>query len=96
MANYAQTVNVIGAIKTTKNEAEFETTGLVLKLYRERFGTIPVQVSGDFKPLDIAAALSEDRTTLTVGIVNPSVQSQSLSLKLSGGELTGRGQQWVT
>ena len=36
MANYAQTVNVIGAIKTTKTQAEFETTGLVLKLYRER------------------------------------------------------------
>ncbi len=95
MANYAQTVNVIGAIKTTKTQAELETTGLVLKLYRERFGKIPVQVSGDFKPLDIAAALSDDRTALTVGIVNPSDQSQSLALKLNGGELTGRGRLWV-
>jgi alpha-L-arabinofuranosidase len=95
MANYAQTVNVIGAIKTTKTQAEFETTGLVLKLYRERFGEIPVQVSGDFKPLDIAAALSDDRTALTVGIVNPSDTSQSLSLKLNGGKLTGRGQTWT-
>ena len=36
MANYAQTVNVIGAIKTTTTGAELETTGLVRKLYRER------------------------------------------------------------
>ena len=32
MANYAQTVNVIGCIKTTRTAAAFETTGLVLKL----------------------------------------------------------------
>jgi len=95
MANYAQTVNVIGAIKTTKTEAEFETTGLVLKLYRERFGEIPVQVSGNFKPLDITAALSGDRVMLTVAIVNPSNESQPVTLKLTGKELTGRGQKWT-
>ena len=42
MANYAQTVNVIGCIKTSKTAAAFETTGLVLKLYRREFGTLPV------------------------------------------------------
>jgi alpha-N-arabinofuranosidase len=41
MANYGQTVNVIGAIKTTKTAATFETTGLVLKMYRGHFGHIP-------------------------------------------------------
>jgi len=95
MANYAQTVNVIGAIKTTKTEAEFETTGLVLKLYRARFGEIPVQITGDFKPLDIAAALSRDHVILTVAIVNPTDESQAVNLKLAGGELTGRGQKWT-
>ncbi len=50
MANYAQTVNVIGAIKTTKTEAELETTGLVLKLYRERFGVTPVEVGAGPAP----------------------------------------------
>jgi alpha-L-arabinofuranosidase len=94
MANYAQTVNVIGAIKTTKTEAEFETTGLVLKLYRERFGEIPVQVGGDVSPLDISAALSSDRTVLTVAVINPTEQDQSLSLNLNGGILTGAGQRW--
>ncbi len=95
MANYAQTVNVIGAIKTTKTQAEFETTGLVLKLYRERFGTIPVRVGGDFKPLDVAAALSTDGTVLTIGVVNPTDQAHSLSLKLNGGTLAAPGQQWT-
>jgi alpha-N-arabinofuranosidase len=95
MANYAQTVNVIGAIKTTKTEAEFETTGLVLKLYRERFGTIPVQATGEFAPLDIAAALSSDGTRLTVAIVNPTEVPKSITLKLDQGELAGRGRRWV-
>jgi alpha-L-arabinofuranosidase len=95
MANYAQTINVIGAIKTTKTEAEFETTGLVLKLYRERFGTIPVQVKGHFAPLDIAAALSSDGATLTIAVVNPTEQTQSLALRLDHGKLTGRGQRWT-
>lgn len=94
MANYAQTVNVIGAIKTTKTEAELETTGLVLKLYRERFGEIPVQISGDFHPLDIAAAMTPDRDALTVAIVNPTGQTQTVALKLKGGKTADRGQCW--
>ena len=69
LANYAQTVNVIGCIKTTKTEATFETTGLVLKLYRNHFGTIPVDVTGETYPLDVSAAwtsLRNDRGTCSV------------------------------
>jgi alpha-N-arabinofuranosidase len=40
-AFYAQTVNVIGAIKVSRRNAAFETTGLVLKLYRHHFGELP-------------------------------------------------------
>ena len=50
MANYAQTVNVIGCIKTTKTAAAFATTGLVLKLYRKHFGQIPVEVEDLLPP----------------------------------------------
>jgi alpha-N-arabinofuranosidase len=95
MANYAQTVNVIGAIKTTKTAAELETTGLVLKLYRERFGETPVHVDGKFSPLDISAALTADKTTLTVAIVNPSEEGRSVSLGIEGATLNGRGQKWL-
>jgi alpha-N-arabinofuranosidase len=96
MANYAQTVNVIGAIKTTKTEAEMETTGLVLKLYRERFGTTPVDVGPPLRPLDVAAALSDDGRMLTVAVVNPTEEGRRLRLQLAGGRgLLGTGQKWV-
>jgi alpha-N-arabinofuranosidase len=95
MANYAQTVNVIGAIKTTKTDAEMEPTGLVLQLYRQRFGTVPVEVTGAPAPLDVAAALSQDGRALTVSVVNPTDQAQRLKLAVSGGQVAGTGQQWV-
>jgi alpha-N-arabinofuranosidase len=96
MANYAQTVNVIGAIKTTKTEAELETTGLVLKLYRERFGVTPVEVGPDLRPLDVSAALSADGRALTVAVVNPTEETRRLRFQLAGGRtLTGSGQKWA-
>lgn len=95
MANYAQTVNVIGAIKTTPTAAELETTGLVLKLYRERFGVTPVEVTGALNSMDVAAAWTADRSALTVAVVNSSEQSQSLQLDLKGAQLTGEGMSWV-
>jgi alpha-N-arabinofuranosidase len=95
MANYAQTVNVIGAIKTTPTAAEMETTGLVQQLYRARFGTKPVDVSGAPAPLDVAAALSEDGRALTVAVVNPTGERRPLRLDVSGRTLQGSGQKWV-
>lgn len=95
MANYAQAVNVLGAIKTTKTEAEFEPTGLVLKLYRQNFGTIPVEVSGNYAPLDIEAAWTENKASVTVGVVNPTQESHVLSLGLIGSERTENGHQWT-
>ena len=96
MANYAQTVNVIGAIKTTKTAAEFETTGLVLKLYRGHFAVLPVEVAAAPEPLDISAAWSEDKSVITVGIVNPTPHRHELDLKLRGAAWTGAaGRHWL-
>jgi alpha-N-arabinofuranosidase len=95
LANYAQTVNVIGCIKTTKTEAAFETTGLVLKLYRNHFGTIPVSVSGEAYPLDVSAAWTNDRKALTIAIVNPTEQEHELPFDLEGAGLTGKGRLWL-
>jgi alpha-N-arabinofuranosidase len=95
MANYAQTVNVIGAIKTTKTQAELEATGLVLQLYRERFGVTPVAVSGESGNLDVMAAWSADRTEITVGIVNPSEQAQAVSLSFEGAAVGGDARRWT-
>ncbi len=80
MGNYAQTVNVIGAIKTTKTAAAFDTTGLVLKLYRNRFGTLPVEVSGSAAPLDVMACWREGRQVLTLSVVNPTRRPVTLKL----------------
>ncbi|HUW20226.1 MAG TPA: alpha-L-arabinofuranosidase C-terminal domain-containing protein [Sedimentisphaerales bacterium] len=94
MANYAQTVNVIGCIKTSKTDAAFAATGLALKLYRNRFGTQPVAVSGNFEPLDVAAAWTSDREALTVAIVNPTESAYKLKVDLKDARLRGRGQLW--
>jgi alpha-L-arabinofuranosidase len=81
MANYAQTVNVIGAIKTSKTAAAFDTTGLVLKLYRNHFGTIPVAVEGRAEPLDVMACWRDEaKKVMTVSIVNPTKTAQTIKL----------------
>jgi alpha-N-arabinofuranosidase len=94
MANYAQTVNVIGCIKTTKTKAAFDTTGLVLKLYRRQFGTIPVEVTSKAEPLDVAAAWTKNRKVFTIGIVNPTKTAYDLALDLKGATIKGTGQQF--
>jgi alpha-N-arabinofuranosidase len=93
MANYAQTVNVIGCIKTTKTAAAFETTGLVLSLYRRHFGTLPVATTAA-APLDVAAALTADRDVLTVAVVNPTLEKREITLDVRGARLNGEGRRW--
>ncbi|HKI31418.1 MAG TPA: alpha-L-arabinofuranosidase C-terminal domain-containing protein [Gemmataceae bacterium] len=93
MANYAQTVNVIGCVKTSKTAAAFETTGLVLQLYRRHFGTLPVAATAD-APLDVAAAWTADRKVLTVAVVNPTLQKRDVALEVRGARMTGAGRRW--
>jgi alpha-N-arabinofuranosidase len=95
MANYAQTVNVIGAIKTTKTAAELEPTGLVLMLYRHHFGQVPIEVSGVTSPLDVSAAWTEDRSSVTVAVVNPTEETNELKLVTMGVTFSGKGQRWT-
>ena len=95
MANYAQTVNVIGCIKTTAVAAAFETTGLVLKLYRNHFGTIPAKVSEAPEPLDISAAWTQDRKALTLAIVNPEERPHQLALQWANASPSSRARGWL-
>jgi alpha-N-arabinofuranosidase len=92
-ANYAQTVNVIGAIKTTKTRAEFDSTGLVLKLYRANFGTKPLRFRGEIDNLDIMAALNEEENILTVSMINPT--GEEVTLNLEGVDLPSGAIQYV-
>jgi alpha-N-arabinofuranosidase len=92
-ALYAQTVNVIGCIKTSRRNAAMETTGLALKLYRRHFGELPVatRTTGS---IDAQAAWSRDRKTLTIGIVNPTLRAVEVPLDLRGAKLRGEGTRW--
>jgi alpha-N-arabinofuranosidase len=90
--------------------------GLVFKIYRDHFGSIPVEVSGNSPqpkvtdpvggeqpavnagsatfPLDVAAAWTADRKTLTVALLNPTDTEQSLRLNIAGASLAGKGTLW--
>ena len=97
LAFYAQTVNVIGAIKTSKTAAEMETTGLVLQLYRQHFGTRPINLDPAEipAPLDIVAALTDDGKTLTVGIVNPTTDAVAVPLAIAAGSAVESATRYV-
>jgi alpha-N-arabinofuranosidase len=103
-------------ISEDRTNAVLSPTGLLFKMYREHFGTIPVEVSGDSPqpkpiypagggqpkvnpgsdtyPLDVSAALSDDRKTLTFAVLNPSDSDQRLSLSIHGVKLSSQGQLW--
>ncbi len=103
-------------ISEDRTNAVLSPTGLLFKLYRDHFGVIPVQVSGDSPqpkplypaggdqpsvnpgsdtyPLDVSAALSEDRKSVTFAVLNPSDSAQPLKLSISGARLSGPGHLW--
>jgi alpha-N-arabinofuranosidase len=95
MANYAQTVNVIGCIKTTPTAAGFATTGLPLKLYRQHFGTIPVMTNADSTDLDIVAAMSPDQAYLTLAIINTKAEKQEVVFDFGNSRIENTGRQWL-
>ncbi len=95
MANYAQTVNVIGCIKTTRTTAGFATTGLPLNLYRNEFGTIPVKIENNRPGLDISVALTEDKKQLTLAVVNSTPDAELVPFTFKTLKTPKTGQQWI-
>jgi alpha-L-arabinofuranosidase len=95
MANYAQTVNVIGCIKVTPTAADFATTGLVLKMYRHHYGSIPIKVAGETEDLDVAAAWTKDKKAITVAIVNPDPNPQEVKADFEGASFEPDATRWV-
>jgi len=94
-AFYAQTVNVIGCIKTTKTTAFFDATALPLTLYRHHYGTLPIAVSGETQNLDVAAAWADGKKEITIGIVNPLAQQMEVSVQVEGARLAPTGRVWT-
>jgi alpha-N-arabinofuranosidase len=103
-------------MSSNRTEAVLNPTGMLFRMYRDRFGTIPVEVTGDSPqpkptfpaggdqpavnpgsdtyPLDLSAALSEDRTTLSIAVLNPSDSPQSIKLAIRGAQLASAGKLW--
>ena len=108
---FATSLLTRGATPVTLN-----ANGLVFKIYRDHFGSIPVEVSGNSPqpkvtdpvggeqpainagsatfPLDVVAAWTADRRTLTVAVLNPTDVDQPLKLSIGGAPLTGKGTLW--
>ena len=106
----------IAMMSESRTDAVLNPTGLLFKMYREHFGTIPVEVSGDSPqpkpiypaggdqpavnpgsdtyPLDVSAAFSDDRKTLTFAVLNPSDSEQHLNLGIRGVTLAKEGHLW--
>lgn len=94
MANYAQTVNVIGCIKTNTTHSVLDATGQVLKLYRQKFGFVPVEIKGETRPLDIGATLTTNLDTLTVSVINPTMETVTFPLKAEGSTIGENAEVW--
>lgn len=100
----------------SRTDAVLNPTGLLFKMYREHFGSIPVEASGDSPqpkpiypaggdqpavnpgsptyPLDVSAAFSADRKSLTFAVLNPSDSEQPMTLSIEGVKLIGSGHLW--
>jgi alpha-N-arabinofuranosidase len=107
---------VTAMMSSNRTEAILNPTGMLFKMYRDHFGTIPVEVTGDSPqpkptfpaggdqpvvnpgsdtyPLDVSAALSEDRKTLAIAVLNPSDSEQSIKIELNGSRLGSAGKLW--
>jgi alpha-N-arabinofuranosidase len=103
-------------MSSNRTEAILNPTGMLFKMYRDHFGTIPVEVSGDSPqpkpvfpaggdqpavnpgsptyPVDISAAMSEDRKTLAIAVLNPTDSEQSIRIAISGTKLASSGKLW--
>ena len=103
-------------MSSNRTEAILNPTGMLFKMYRDHFGTIPGEVTGDSPqpkptfpaggdqpainpgsdtyPLDVSAALSEDRKTLAIAVLNPSDSEQSIRVAINGAKLANAGKLW--
>ena len=96
MANWAQMVNVIGAIKTSRNYAVLDSVGHVLALYRAQVGgnLAPVRLSAE-APVDAVAAVDKKTGRLALGLVNYSPgQEVILKIEPASGTLPGSLRGW--
>lgn len=96
MANWAQTVNVLGAIKAGKNQATLDPVGHMLASYRATMtgNVVPVSTPTN-APVDVVAAWDERSRRLALAIVHYDAK-QELTVRIkpmglpSGARVRGR------
>ncbi|MEA3366000.1 MAG: hypothetical protein U9Q79_10210, partial [Candidatus Hydrogenedentes bacterium] len=55
---------------------------------------IPIAVE-DGRPIDVMAAWTDDRTAITIGVVNPLSDAKDVSFTLENAAITGEGTVWT-
>jgi alpha-N-arabinofuranosidase len=93
LACFAQTVNVLGAVKSSRTAASREGSGVVLALYRHQFGTMPIELKQP-ADLDVAAAWTEDRKAITIAVVNATGQPRTVAVDLGKTAVKARATRW--
>jgi alpha-N-arabinofuranosidase len=96
MANWAQTVNVLGAIKASRNYAVLDSVGHLLALYRAQVGGNLLRVRlGNPATVDAVAALDRKTGVVSLALVNYS-PDDAVELKVScaSGSLRAQAQGW--
>lgn len=94
LACFAQAVNVLGAIKTSRTAATLEGSGVVLALYRHQFGTVPIELKQPAADLDVAAAWTEDRKAITISVVNATDKARLIDVDLGKIAVKGAATRW--
>jgi len=101
IANLALLTNVLGAIRTNQTQAYETPTFLAFRLFAEHAGRWDVKAEAacpslqKLPALDVAATLSEDKSTLHVTIINRNPRSDAVP-EWQLGQFTPRGQVRVT
>jgi alpha-N-arabinofuranosidase len=96
MANWAQTVNVIGAIKANRNYAVLDSIGHLLALYRDKMGgnLVPARL-GTQASVDAVAALDRKTGNVSLALVNYSpTDDLALNVSCLPGALPERAHGW--
>jgi alpha-L-arabinofuranosidase len=94
LACFAQTVNVLGAVKTSRTAASLEGSGVVLALYRHQFGTVPIDLKQPAPDLDVAAAWTEDRKAITIAVVNATAKPRTVAVDLGRTAVKAAATRW--
>jgi alpha-N-arabinofuranosidase len=113
MAAYTMAVSTLDF---TSTGATYNSRGVLYKLYRDHFGTLPVALTGKLPqpapkyppygdqpetsagsptyPLDMVAALTEDRKFLSIAVVNGTESEQEFDLSVTGVRVSGPSALW--